>query len=170
MAWLLGSQKSQWHQVHIEAENMVLLGYFYSLWQLAFKEHPWLALFCRSAHQALKGPPSLGSFSVDQLLVPASGEREATVMVASIVHESAVAPCLHCCLDFLQRHSPPLSPACPFRLPSCSQQQSSHQDFSPIFTLQLPTAAHSSGLSSLSGVHRSDSCSVMPDSLQPHGL
>ena len=132
---------------------------------------PLLGSFRYSVHQALNGPPSLGSFSVVQLLVLAFGERDATVNVPPPAHDSAVMPCLQGCLVFLQKHFPPRSPPShPLGPSPYSQQQSSHQDFSPIFTLQLPTAAHSSGLSSLSGVHRSDSCSVMPDSLQPHGL
>ena len=150
---------------------MVLLGYFYSLWQLAFKEHPWLVLFYFSVHQALKGPTSLGSFSVDHLLVPASGEREATVTVASIVSDSEVAPCLHCCLAFLPKAFPTnvsflLSPHAAF-LQSTAVLTLGF--FSHLHTT-APNCCTSGELSSLSRVHRSDNCSVMPDSLQPQGL
>ena len=40
----------------------------------------------------------------------ACGEREATVMPAPTVHDSAASPCLHGCLAFLYRHFPSQSP------------------------------------------------------------
>ena len=57
------------------AGGMALLGFFSSLWQLVLKELPWLVLVYCLTYQALKGPPSLGSFSIGQLLALACGER-----------------------------------------------------------------------------------------------
>ena len=67
-----------------------------------------------------------GAFSIGLLLVPACGEREATVIPPPPACDSAVSPCLLGCLAFLQRHSlppsPPSHPLGPF--PSCQQQNS----------------------------------------------
>ena len=118
-----GSSKHSETLVSSGTEAMALLESFSSLWQLAFKEPPWLVLLCCleqqavkgtprarvllycSAHQALKGPPSLGFFSIGQLLALVCGVREATVMAPPPVCDSAVLPCLRGCPAFLQRHS-----------------------------------------------------------------
>ena len=87
-------------------------------------------LFCFSAHQALKGPPWLGSFSAawcirhlkghslwglsvfvslwtgPQCPVMTWGERPAMDMALSPVCDSAVSPWLHVCLAFLHKHFP----------------------------------------------------------------
>ena len=69
--------------------------------------------------------------------------------------DSAVAPCLHGCPAFLQRHSPGCSPPSLSLRPSPrSQQQSLLWDCSPIPMLQLPATVFSDGLTSLSRVHR----------------
>ena len=69
------------------------------------------------------------------------------------MHDSAVSPCLHDCLVFLHSHFPLQSPpSCPLRLSPCSQQQTSPWYCSPVPMLQLPAAALSRGLASLSGV------------------
>ena len=66
----------------------------------------WVLLCCLVC-QALKGPPSLGSFSVVQLTC---GDRDTTVMAPSPACDSAVSPYLHDYLTFLQRQSPLQSP------------------------------------------------------------
>ena len=83
-------------------------------------------LLCRSARQALKGAPWVGSYSVVQcvrrlmgqlsvvqLPMLTCGEREAMVMAPLPTHDSAVSPCFHYCLAFLHRHFPPQSPPSP---------------------------------------------------------
>ena len=74
---------------------MEVLGFFFLVsdsW--LFKGPPWLLLFCCSVQQALKGsqvhqalkrPPSLGSFSIGQLLVPECGERGLSDIFTSCV-------------------------------------------------------------------------------------
>ena len=70
---------------------------------------------CRSAHQALKGAPWVGPYSVAQCLrrlmgqppclqlpMVACGEREATVMAPPPTRDSALSPCCRVCLAFLQ--------------------------------------------------------------------
>ena len=101
----------------------------------------WVLLYFLAC-KALKGPPSLGSSSVGQLLALAS-EREATVMAPSPAHDSAILPYLHGFPAFLQKYSPlrslhsdiPLDclPAVNSRplpgialQPLCSNSQSSH--------------------------------------------
>ena len=83
-----------------------------------------ILLYC-SVHQALKEPPSLGTFSIGQLPAPTCGENEAIVMVPPAVHDSVVSSHLHGCLDFFQGHfllqSPP---SCSLRLSPQNQQQS----------------------------------------------
>ena len=71
----------------------------------------WLEYFSIVQHsQALRGPPSLGFFSIGQLLALVCGVREATVTAPPPACGSAVLPCLHDCPTFLQRHSPLRSP------------------------------------------------------------
>ena len=80
-------------------------------------------LLCRSAREALKGAPWVGSYSVIQcirhlmgqpLLFSCGcwlcGEREAMVMAPPPTYDSAVSPCFHGCPAFLHRHFPPQSP------------------------------------------------------------
>ena len=118
-----GSTKHSETLVSSGTEPMALLESFSSLWQLAFKEPPWLVLLCCleqqalegtplarvllhcSAHQALKGPLSPGFFSVAELLALVCGLREAAAMAPSPACDSAVLPGLHGCSAFLQRHS-----------------------------------------------------------------
>ena len=77
-------------------------------------------------------------------------------MVPPTAHDSAVAPCFHCHLVSLQRHSLfQISFLLPLRPSPCSQQQSSSQNYSPISMLQL-LAVHTSGPVSQSGA-----CTVM---------
>ena len=78
-------------------------------------------LLCCSAHQAYRGAPWVGSYSVVQcvrhlmgqsLYWPAANagmwrEREAMVMAPPSTHDSAVSPCFHGCLVFQHRHFPP---------------------------------------------------------------
>ena len=74
------------------------------------------------------------------------------VMASPFMYDSAVLPCFHGCLTFLHQHFPPRSPPShPLSLPLCSQQQPSLWDCSTIPKLQLPAAAPSSRLVSLSG-------------------
>ena len=74
-------------------------------------------LFGRSEHQALKGAPWVGSFSVTWFIRHLMGqplycsaarcwhvEKEAMVTAPPITHDSAVSPCFHGCLAFLHRH------------------------------------------------------------------
>ena len=123
-----GSTKHSETLVSSGTEPMALLESFSSLWQLAFKEPPWLVLLCCleqqalegtplarvllhcSAHQALKGPPSPGFFSVAELLALVCGLREAAAMAPSPACDSAVLPGIHGCSAFLQRHSSLWSP------------------------------------------------------------
>ena len=55
-----GSTKCSEALVSLGTEAMALLEPFSSLWQLAFKEPPWLALLCCLEQQALKGTPLAG--------------------------------------------------------------------------------------------------------------
>ena len=137
VSWLLGSQGS-WHcQIcrrssgHGHSSYGIIRDFSSSLWQLAFRRSPWLVVLCCLVQQALKGPPSLGSFSMGELPVLACGDREATMMTPSPVYDSAVSPCLHGFPTFLQRlflqQSPPSHPLGPS---PHSQQQSSTWDFS----------------------------------------
>ena len=134
----------------------------------------WVLLYFLAC-KALKGPPSLGSSSVGQLLALAS-EREATVMAPSPAHDSAILPYLHGFPAFLQKYSPlrslhsdiPLDclPAVnsrplpgmslrhPLGLSPCSQQQTSPWDCSPTPMFQLPVITLSRVLVSLSVVRR----------------
>ena len=82
----------------IGAGNMVLLVFFLAsgIWL----QRASLIFLCCSRHEALKGPPSLGS--IGQLLALACGEREATVMAPPSAPNSAVVPCF---LVLLQRYS-----------------------------------------------------------------
>ena len=131
-------------------------------------------LLCRSAHQALKGAPWVGSYSVVQCVSHLIGQPlycsvadaacvagKATVMAPPPTHVSAVLPCFHACLAFLHRHFPPqFPPSCPLTPSLHSQQQRSSWDCSIIPTLQLPVTASSRGSESLSGVHMATICTV----------
>ena len=124
-------------------------------------------LLCGLAHQSLKGAPCVGSYSVVQcvrclkaslsivqLLMQACAEREAVVMAPPPTRDSAILPCFHGCLAFLQRYFPPQSPpSCPLGPSLCSQQQPSPWDCSTIPMLQLPATVPSRGPVSLSRVH-----------------
>ena len=114
-------------------------------------------LLCRSACQALKGAPWVGSYSVVQwsgvwwaslsivqLLMLACGEKEAMVMAPPLTCDSSVSPCFHGCLVFLHWHFPRRSPPFhPLHLSHCSQQQPSPRDCSTIPKLQLLVTAPS---------------------------
>ena len=82
---------------------------------------------CRSVHQALKGAPWVGSYSVVQCVwclmgqplycsaaMLACGEREAMVMAPPRKHDSEVSPCFHGCL----------APALPTTISSLTSPQS----------------------------------------------
>ena len=65
------------------------------------------------------------SLSVVQLPVMVCGGREAMLMAAPAVCDSALSPCFHGCPAFLHRHFPPHSPPShPLDLSLCSQQHS----------------------------------------------
>ena len=88
-----------------------------------------------------------------QLPMLAFGGREAMVMAPPSTCDSALSPCFHGCLAFLQRHFQPGSPPSHhLDLFLCSQQQPSPWDCSTIPKPQLPAAAPSRGPASLSGV------------------
>lgn len=86
---LLRSQGPWWFQVCQEAPaatsavDMALFGIFSNVWQLVLKQRPWLVLLYCSMQQAFK-EPSLLVF-IAQLLAPACGVRESTVM-APLLH------------------------------------------------------------------------------------
>ena len=85
--------------------------------------------------------------------MPACGEREAMVMAPPCTHDSAVSLCFHGCLTFPHRHVPPQSlPSLPLDWSPCSQQQPYLWNCSKIPKLQLPAAAPSRKLASVSGV------------------
>ena len=108
-----------------------------------------------SVQQALKEPPLLGSFSIGQLPVLSCGEREPTMMVPPPVCDSAVVPCLHGHLAFLQRHFPPRISSLPSsQVVSPQLPAILAQNCSPILMLQLPATKHSGGLVSLFRVNR----------------
>ena len=82
--------------------------------------HPDGVLLWRSAHQALKWAPWVGSNSVVQCIrrlmgqplllgcwCPPMGEREAVVIAPPPTCDSAVTPCFHGCLAFFHRDFPP---------------------------------------------------------------
>ena len=83
---------------------------------------PGVLLYCL-AHQAHRGAPWLGSYSVVQCVrrlmgqplycsaasADVWGKREATVMAPPPTRDSAVLPCFHSCLAFLHWHFPPQS-------------------------------------------------------------
>ena len=114
-------------------------------------------LLCCLVHQARRGAPLTGSFSVVQCVrrlagqsvycsaMLECGEREAMVMTPPPTLDSAVSPCFHGCLAFLHRHFPPRSPSHPLNRSVCSQQQPSPWDCSTIPKLQLQAAAPSRG-------------------------
>ena len=144
--------------------------FFFSsnFWQLAFKGPPWLVLFCAwcSRHSKaplngifiarcirhLKGHPLWGL----SLLVSfwcQSVVKEATVMSPPPACDSAVPPCLHGCLAFLQRCFLSWSPPSHSLRPSpLRQQEISPWNYSPILMQQLSAALHSRKLASLSKV------------------
>ena len=117
-------------------------------------------LLCRSAHQALKGAPWVGSSFVFPFIMHLMGRplccsaadagtwrEEAMVMAPTPTCDSAVSPCFYGCPPFFHRHflsqSPPSHPFDPFLY---SQQQPSPWDCSTIPKLQLPAAAPSGAL------------------------
>ena len=132
----------------------------------AHKEAPLAGvLLCRLVHQALKGAPGVGSYSVIQCVMHLMAQpivqppmmayavREAVVMAPPPTCDSAVSPCFCGCPAFLHRHFPPQSPPSPPLSPFlCSQQQPSPWGCSTIPKLQLPTVAPSRGPASPSGV------------------
>ena len=108
-------------------------------------------LLCCLVHQARRGAPLTGSFSVVQCVrrlagqpvycsaMLECGEREAMVMTPPPTLDSAVSPCFHGCLAFLHRHFPPPSPPSHPLHPSLhSQWQPSPWGCSTISQLQLP--------------------------------
>ena len=119
----------------------------YSVCQ-ALKGVPWVGSYSNSVHQPLDGPASLLFICGCWLC----GEREATVMAPSPSHDSAVSPCFHGCLTFLQPHFPPRSPSHPLNPSLHSQQRPLPWDCSIIPKLQLPAAAPSREPAFLSGV------------------
>ena len=149
----LGDTKCAGMMVASGTGAMALLASSSSLWQLAFKGPPWLTLLCCLAQQALKGPHSLESFSIGQLLVSVCRERGYSD--GSIPCDSVVPSCFYSCLSFLQRHSPlQFPPSHPLRPSPLSQQQTSPWDCFIIPMFQLLAATCSRGLASLSGVCR----------------
>ena len=96
----------------------------------------------------------LASLSIVQLPILTCGEREAMVVAPHSMCDTAVSPCFHDCLTFLQRHFPPQSPPShPLHQSLHSQQQPSPGDCSTIPKLQLPATAPSKGPVSLTGIH-----------------
>ena len=123
-------------------------------------------LLCRLAHQALKGAPWVGSYSVIQCVRCLMGQplycsaaddglwgERGYSDGSTPMHDSAVSPCFHGCPAFLHRHFPPQSPPSHPLDPSLhSQQQPSPWDCATIPKLQLPVAVPSRGPASLSRV------------------
>ena len=148
-----GDPGSSWYSgkpATMAAEDIVLLESSSSLWKLAFKGPPWLVLLYFLEHQALKS--HLSGIFINRLPAIIYGERKATVIAPPPAHDSTVAPCLHGCLPFPQRHSPPQAPfSHPLGPSPCNQQESLPWDCSLIPMLQLPAAIHSHGLESFSG-------------------
>ena len=69
----------------------------------------------------------------------ACGEREAMVLAAFLMRDSAVSPYFHGCLAFLHWHFPPLSPPLhPLNPSLCNQQQPPPWDHSTIRKLPVP--------------------------------
>ena len=129
---------------------------------LASQAHRRVLLW-RSARQELQGLPWVGSYSVVQCIMCLMGQPlYCSAANAGMWGErgygdglpcdSAVSPCFCGCRAFLHRHFPPqslLSP--PLHPPFLSQQQPSPWDCSTIPKLQIPAAAPSRRLASLSG-------------------
>ena len=124
-------------------------------------------LLCRLAHQALKGAPWVGSYSVihcishlmgQPLCCSAAdadvwGERQAMVTAPLSLHDSLVSRCFHGCWVFRHRHFPPRSPSShPLNPSLCSQQWPSPWDCSTIPKLQLLAAVPSRRPVFLSGL------------------
>ena len=118
-------------------------------------------------HQALKGAPWVGSYSVAPCIRPLMGQtvhcwavdagmwgdRGCSDGSTTLRYDSAVLPGFHGCLAFLYNHFPPQSPpSCPLNQSLHSQQQPLHWDCSTIPTLQFPATEPSRGTASLSGV------------------
>ena len=95
------------------------------IWHIRHIEGPLLAgvLLCRSACQALKGAPWVGSHSVVQIIRHLMGQplycsaANAGMWGERLwwwlhlpMHDSAVSPCFHGCLAFFCGHFPPQSP------------------------------------------------------------
>ena len=94
----LGNTKCAGMMVASGTGAMALLVSSSSLWQLAFKGPPWLTLLCCLAQQVLKGPHSLESFSIGQLLVLVCkdrGYRDGSIpCVTQQYHLASTAACL----------------------------------------------------------------------------
>ena len=112
--------------------------------QQALQGPPAGVPFC-SAYQALRWPSSLGPFSVFSCRCQGTpGEREATAMASLPARDSAVSPCLHGCRPLVHRGLPHVPSG---HLPAVRSRQ-------------LPAAACSRGLASLSRVRRAVARSV----------
>ena len=83
----------------------------------------------------------LASLSIVPLPILTCGEREAMVVAPHSMCDTAVSPCFHDCLTFLQRHFPPQSPPShPLHQSLHSQQQPSPWDRATVPELQVPAA------------------------------
>ena len=116
-------------------------------------------LLCCSTHQAHRGAPSLGSYSVVQCIRHLMGQplycsaanawgmhegRETMVMAPPLTRDSAVSPCFHCCQAFLHRHFPPHPPlSYPLDQSLRSQQQPLPWDCSTVPKFPLPATVPS---------------------------
>jgi len=130
-----------------------LPGWSFSIAQCSrYSKAPMNGVFIASCNRHLKGHLLWGL----SLLVSCwcqSVVKEATVISPPPVCDSAVSPCLHGCLTFLQRYFLPWSPPShPLRPSLRSQQEISPWNYSPILMQQLSAALHSRELATLSRV------------------
>lgn len=131
-----GNQQPQVQQIWLSLE------FFSNVWQLVLKQRPWLVLLYCSMQQAFKGHFGLCA----QLLAPACGVRESTVMAPSLHMTQQQCPATMAIWLSLQRHFPPSFFPHPLRLSLQNYKQSLPQNSSPILMLQLPATKHSGGL------------------------
>ena len=125
-----------------------------SLWKLVISKPLWLVLLCCLAHQELKRPVSLESFSTVGLCCSAViagvwGEREQwwwlhTLRVTQQYHLASRLP------GFLPQAFPTVIPS--LTSPRAVSLPSKAWDCTPVPMLQLPAVVLSRGLASLSGV------------------
>ena len=155
--FVAGNQKASLASLCSSAHwDLPCLGSFSCLTHQTHRRAPLaLIIFCRLAHEALKGAPWVGSYSVVWcarrlmgqplycLVVDAGVQAEWGYSDGSVPSlDSAVSACFHGCLAFLHRHFPPQSPPSHPLSPSlCSQQQPSPWDCSTNPKFQLPATA-----------------------------